>query len=167
VTAGVLLRRMLADPGSTAWTVVIDEVHERALETDLLIGLLGEVRELRDDLTLVAMSATLDAERIAAVIGTDARRRSSSTRSPRIRSPSAGRRAPRGWTSAASPGLPRPRGPHRRAAARDLVHERTADVLVFCRAHARSPRRPPATTRRGGFDVANCTDRSRRRRRMR
>jgi len=72
VTAGVLLRRMLDDPGLDGVdAVVIDEVHERALETDLLIGLLGEVRELRDDLTVVAMSATLDAERIAAVIGGD------------------------------------------------------------------------------------------------
>lgn len=70
VTAGVLLRRMLDDPGLDGVdAVVIDEVHERALETDLLIGLLGEVRELRDDLTLVAMSATLDATRIASVIG--------------------------------------------------------------------------------------------------
>ncbi|MBD8011449.1 ATP-dependent helicase HrpB [Microbacterium sp. Re1] len=72
VTAGVLLRRMLDDPGlDDISAVIIDEVHERALETDLLIGLLGEVRELRDDLTLVAMSATLDAERIAAVLGSD------------------------------------------------------------------------------------------------
>ncbi|SFR72636.1 ATP-dependent helicase HrpB [Microbacterium azadirachtae] len=72
VTAGVLLRRMLDDPGLDGVdAVVIDEVHERALETDLLIGLLGEVRELRDDLTLVAMSATLDAARIAAVLGSD------------------------------------------------------------------------------------------------
>ncbi|MGP6176157.1 ATP-dependent helicase HrpB [Microbacterium sp. A196] len=72
VTAGVLLRRLLSDPGLDGVdAVVIDEVHERALETDLLIGLLTEVRELRDDLTLVAMSATLDAERIAAVLGTD------------------------------------------------------------------------------------------------
>ncbi|PRB05817.1 ATP-dependent helicase HrpB [Microbacterium sp. MYb64] len=70
VTAGVLLRRMLADPSLDGVdAVVIDEVHERALETDLLIGLLGEVRELRDDLVVVAMSATLDAARIASVIG--------------------------------------------------------------------------------------------------
>ncbi|MFB7845169.1 ATP-dependent helicase HrpB [Microbacterium sp. NPDC056052] len=70
VTAGVLLRRMLGDPGLDGVdAVVIDEVHERALETDLLIGLLGEVRELRDDLVVVAMSATLDAARIASVIG--------------------------------------------------------------------------------------------------
>lgn len=73
VTAGVLLRRLLDDPGlDGVGAVVIDEVHERALETDLLIGLLGEVRELRDDLVVVAMSATLDADRFATVLGTDA-----------------------------------------------------------------------------------------------
>lgn len=73
VTAGVLLRRLLDDPGLDGiGAVVIDEVHERALETDLLIGLLGEVRELRDDLVVVAMSATLDADRFATVLGTDA-----------------------------------------------------------------------------------------------
>lgn len=72
VTAGVLLRRMLDDPGlDGVGAVIIDEVHERAIETDLLVGLLSEVRELRDDPTVVAMSATLDAARIAAVIGTD------------------------------------------------------------------------------------------------
>jgi len=72
VTAGVLLRRMLDDPGLDGVSaVIIDEVHERALETDLLIGLLSEVRELRDDLTVIAMSATLDAPRVSAVLGTD------------------------------------------------------------------------------------------------
>ncbi|WP_260857381.1 ATP-dependent helicase HrpB [Microbacterium sp. 1.5R] len=72
VTAGVLLRRMLDDPGLDGVdAVILDEVHERALETDLLIGLLSEVRELRDDLSIVAMSATLDAERFAAVLGAD------------------------------------------------------------------------------------------------
>ncbi|EQM86824.1 ATP-dependent helicase HrpB [Microbacterium maritypicum] len=73
VTAGVLLRRMLDDPGLDGVdAVIIDEVHERALETDLLIGLLSEVRELRDDLMVIAMSATLDATRLASVIATDA-----------------------------------------------------------------------------------------------
>lgn len=71
VTAGILLRRLLADPAlDGVGAVVIDEVHERALETDLLIGLLGEVRELRDDLALIAMSATLDADAVAAAVGT-------------------------------------------------------------------------------------------------
>ncbi len=72
VTAGVLLRRMLDDPGLEGVdAVVVDEVHERALETDLLIGMLGEARQLRDDLVFIAMSATIDADRIAAVIGAD------------------------------------------------------------------------------------------------
>ncbi|MDQ0030410.1 ATP-dependent helicase HrpB [Arthrobacter bambusae] len=70
VTPGILLRRLLADPGlETAGAVILDEVHERGLETDLLLGMLIEVRELRDDLTFVAMSATLDAPRFAGLIG--------------------------------------------------------------------------------------------------
>lgn len=73
VTPGILLRRLLDDPGlETAGSVVLDEVHERGLETDLLLGMLSEVRELRDDLTLVVMSATLDAPRFAALLGDSA-----------------------------------------------------------------------------------------------
>lgn len=70
VTPGVLLRRLLADPelpGVAA--VVLDEVHERGLETDLLVGMLAQVRQLRADLRLVAMSATLDAPRFAQLLG--------------------------------------------------------------------------------------------------
>ena len=70
VTPGILLRRLLADPGLEGTdAVILDEVHERGLETDLLVGMLAEVRQLRGDLALVAMSATLDAPRFAALIG--------------------------------------------------------------------------------------------------
>jgi ATP-dependent helicase HrpB len=70
VTPGILLRRLLADPDlPSAGAVVLDEVHERGLETDLLFGMLTEVRQLRGDLTVVAMSATLDAPRFAALLG--------------------------------------------------------------------------------------------------
>ena len=70
VTPGILLRRLLAEPGLEGVdAVILDEVHERGLETDLLLGMLIEVRELRGDLTLVAMSATLDAPRFAALMG--------------------------------------------------------------------------------------------------
>lgn len=70
VTPGILLRRLLADPGiESINAVILDEIHERGLETDLLLGMLIEVRELREDLALVAMSATLDAPRFAALIG--------------------------------------------------------------------------------------------------
>ncbi|GMA42303.1 ATP-dependent helicase HrpB [Mobilicoccus caccae] len=69
VTPGVLLRRLIGDPALTGVdAVVLDEVHERGLDTDLLVGMLAEVRALRDDLTLVAMSATLD-DRLADVLG--------------------------------------------------------------------------------------------------
>ncbi|AFR29098.1 ATP-dependent helicase HrpB [Arthrobacter sp. Rue61a] len=71
VTPGILLRRLLADPGlEDVSAVVLDEVHERGLETDLLVGMLAEVRELRGDITVVAMSATLDAARFATLLGT-------------------------------------------------------------------------------------------------
>src|SRR5699024_10830640 len=69
LTPGVLLRRLLADPelpGVAA--VLLDEVHERSLETDLLLGMLAEARQLREDLLVGAMSATLDAAAVAAVL---------------------------------------------------------------------------------------------------
>ncbi len=96
VTAGVLLRRMLDDPGLDGVdAVILDEVHERALETDLLIGLLSEVRGAADDLVVIAMSATLDAARIAAVIGTDdSPAPIVDTMSPPSPSPCSGLRAP-------------------------------------------------------------------------
>ncbi len=69
VTPGILLRRLLNDPGlEDVHAVVLDEVHERGLDTDLLVGMLAEVRELRDDLVVIAMSATLDTERFAALL---------------------------------------------------------------------------------------------------
>ena len=68
VTPGVLLRRLLTDPGLEGISgVIIDEVHERQLDTDLALGMLRELHELRNSLDspfyLVAMSATLDAQR--------------------------------------------------------------------------------------------------------
>ncbi|MDO5099506.1 MAG: ATP-dependent helicase HrpB [Corynebacterium sp.] len=78
VTPGILVRRLLRDPELPGvGAVVIDEVHERQVETDLLLGMLLELQQLRDDLRLIAMSATVDADRFARllsapVIATDA-----------------------------------------------------------------------------------------------
>ncbi|WP_425861439.1 ATP-dependent helicase HrpB [Arthrobacter sp. TWP1-1] len=72
LTPGILLRRLLRDPGLDGISaVILDEVHERGLDTDLLFGMLAEVRELRGDLTLLAMSATLDAARFAQLLAAD------------------------------------------------------------------------------------------------
>jgi len=73
LTPGVLLRRLMTDPELRGvGAVVLDEVHERSVDGDLLLGMLAEVRELREDLTVIAMSATLDAELLAGVLGADA-----------------------------------------------------------------------------------------------
>ncbi|MFF8818402.1 ATP-dependent helicase HrpB [Leucobacter sp. NPDC015123] len=61
LTPGVLLRRLLSDPSlEGVGAVILDEIHERSVDSDILLGMLAEVRELRPDLTVVAMSATLD-----------------------------------------------------------------------------------------------------------
>lgn len=70
VTTGVLLRRLQTAGGGAddvvnsladVSHVVIDEVHERSLDTDFLLVLLRDVLKKRKDLKLVLMSATLDA----------------------------------------------------------------------------------------------------------
>ena len=72
VTPGVLIRQVLADPELTGVdAVILDEVHERGVDSDVLLGMLSDVRQLRDDLLLVAMSATLDATRFASLLGSD------------------------------------------------------------------------------------------------
>ena len=71
VTTGVLLRRLQRDPELPGvGAVVLDEVHERQLDADLALALAVDVRaHLREDLLLVAMSATVEAERTAAALG--------------------------------------------------------------------------------------------------
>ncbi|MCE1228635.1 MAG: DEAD/DEAH box helicase, partial [Firmicutes bacterium] len=64
VTEGLLLRRLQEDPRLRGIDVVmLDECHERHLQTDLALMLLRQLQQKhRPDLRLVAMSATLDAE---------------------------------------------------------------------------------------------------------
>jgi ATP-dependent helicase HrpB len=71
VTTGLLLRRIQHDPELAGiGAVVLDEVHERHLDADLTLALLIDIRaNLREDLFLVAMSATIEAERTAALLG--------------------------------------------------------------------------------------------------
>jgi ATP-dependent helicase HrpB len=72
VTEGVLLRRLLAEPELPGvGQVVLDEFHERSLLTDLLLVLLTRLRQRRPDLGLTVMSATLDAEPVARLLGAE------------------------------------------------------------------------------------------------
>ena len=74
VTQGIFLNRIQADPELAGVSAVLfDEVHERSLDGDVgLAFALDAQGSLRPDLRLVAMSATLDGARFAALMG-DAR----------------------------------------------------------------------------------------------
>jgi ATP-dependent RNA helicase HrpB len=70
VTEGVLTRRLLGDPELRGvGCVIIDEFHERHLDGDLALALVSRLRARRPALRLVVMSATLDAEPVAAFLG--------------------------------------------------------------------------------------------------
>ncbi|WP_433732180.1 ATP-dependent RNA helicase [Actinoplanes sp. CA-051413] len=71
VTTGVLVRRLHRDPELAGTAVVIlDECHERHLDSDLALAFLIEVRAaLRPDLHVLATSATAESQRLAEVLG--------------------------------------------------------------------------------------------------
>jgi ATP-dependent helicase HrpB len=71
VTEGVLTRMLQTDPSLEGVAAVIfDEFHERSLQADLGLALALDAREnLAPDLKLIVMSATLDGERVAALLG--------------------------------------------------------------------------------------------------
>ncbi len=70
VTEGVLTRMLQSDPSLEGVAALIfDEFHERSLQADLGLALAIDAREnLTPDLKLVVMSATLDGERVAALL---------------------------------------------------------------------------------------------------
>ena len=71
VTEGVFTRMILDDPELRGVAAVIfDEFHERSLDGDLGLALARDVQgAIRPDLKLIVMSATLDAARVAALLG--------------------------------------------------------------------------------------------------
>ena len=65
MTEGILIREMMNDPLLTSYSVVIvDEVHERSVNTDILMSLLKKIIRKRPDLKLIISSATLDSDLI-------------------------------------------------------------------------------------------------------
>jgi HrpA-like RNA helicase len=62
-TTGILLRQLIEDPHlSDLSHIVVDEVHERSVEGDLLLLLLRKALGRRPDLRVILMSATADSE---------------------------------------------------------------------------------------------------------
>ena len=68
-TEGVLTARLQQDPLlSTFRTIVIDEFHERSVHADVGLALAKQAWRARDDLRIVVMSATIDAQAVAAFL---------------------------------------------------------------------------------------------------
>ncbi|GAA4893980.1 ATP-dependent helicase HrpB [Stackebrandtia albiflava] len=132
VTTGVLVRRLQHDPelaGVSA--VVIDECHERHLDTDLAVAFLTDVRDgLRPDLWLLATSATAQADRLADVLG-------GPEPAPVLTATAPVHPLEVVWCPAGRPAISANLGVHRDFLAhvattvRRAVTERTGDVLVF------------------------------------
>ena len=70
VTEGILARRFVSDPVlKDVDAVVLDEFHERHLDSDLALALLKRLQKTRPTLLIIVMSATLDARSISQFLG--------------------------------------------------------------------------------------------------
>jgi len=70
MTDGILLGEIRSDPELRTYdTLIVDEVHERSLNVDFMLGYLRRLLERRADLKLVLASATIDTARFASFFG--------------------------------------------------------------------------------------------------
>ena len=72
VTEAILVRQLQSDPALEEYkVVVIDEFHERSVNTDLALAFLKEAMQLREDLFVIIMSATIDTDKLQKYLGQD------------------------------------------------------------------------------------------------
>lgn len=72
VTEAVLVRMLQSDPFLEGYNVVvIDEFHERSVNTDMALAFLKETMQVRDDLYVIIMSATMDMQKLQDYLGND------------------------------------------------------------------------------------------------
>ncbi|XP_051580749.1 ATP-dependent DNA/RNA helicase DHX36-like isoform X1 [Myxocyprinus asiaticus] len=65
-TTGIILQWLRSDPNlSSISHLVLDEIHERSLQSDVLLTIVKDLLTARDDLKVVLMSATLNAEKFS------------------------------------------------------------------------------------------------------
>lgn len=70
VTVGVLLRQLQSDPTFRNLThIIVDEIHERSTESDVLLAVLKILLPLRPDLRVVIMSATIEMDQFSKYFG--------------------------------------------------------------------------------------------------
>ncbi|MBU1567379.1 MAG: ATP-dependent helicase HrpB [Proteobacteria bacterium] len=70
LTEGILTRRLQNDPGlSGVGIIIFDEFHERSIHADLALALCIDLCQIREDLRILVMSATLAASELATILG--------------------------------------------------------------------------------------------------
>jgi HrpA-like RNA helicase len=69
-TYGVLLRRLQVDPTLAAIKyLILDEVHERGIDSDFTLALLLSAMKVRQDMKLIVMSATISTQKFSLYLG--------------------------------------------------------------------------------------------------
>jgi pre-mRNA-splicing factor ATP-dependent RNA helicase DHX15/PRP43 len=78
----MLLREAILDPNLKSFftflfyfifsysVIIMDEVHERTIQSDILLGLLKALLQTRNDLKVVLMSATIDIQKFSTFFDT-------------------------------------------------------------------------------------------------
>lgn len=70
ITEAILTKKLQSDPLLEGVSVVVlDEFHERSIHADLALAFLKETMQLRDDLYVLVMSATIEAKQLSEYLG--------------------------------------------------------------------------------------------------